>query len=382
MRTVKFGIIGCGLMGREFVSAAARWCHLLDMDVRPEVVAVCNRTLGTEKMKWFTDNVPTITQVTSDYRELLANGEVEAVYIAVPHNLHEEFYCAAFEAGKHLLGEKPFGIDLAANEKILKCIERHPGRLVRCASQYIYFPAVQRILEMLEGGEFGRIIEVDSGFLHCSDLDPNKAINWKRMLEFNGEYGCMGDLGVHIALASARAGWSVKNTRAICSNIFAERPDGAGGIRPCQTVDNATLLSELYEEKGGYSFPWTMKICRVMPGEKNSWYLGIYGTRACARFSLKNPKQLEVLRYDGGEQAWQNIDMGFETAYRTITGGVFEFGAVDAFMQMMAAFMYELSCGKVLSSAAACPSPEETNFCHRLFTAALQSHKDGSVAIV
>ena len=43
MRTVKFGIIGGGLMGREFASAAARWCHLLDMDVRPELVAICDR---------------------------------------------------------------------------------------------------------------------------------------------------------------------------------------------------------------------------------------------------------------------------------------------------------------------------------------------------
>ena len=42
MKRIRFGIIGCGLMGREFASAAARWCHLLDMDVRPEIVAICD----------------------------------------------------------------------------------------------------------------------------------------------------------------------------------------------------------------------------------------------------------------------------------------------------------------------------------------------------
>ena len=41
MKTVRFGIIGCGLMGREFASAVARWCHLPEMDVRPELVAIC-----------------------------------------------------------------------------------------------------------------------------------------------------------------------------------------------------------------------------------------------------------------------------------------------------------------------------------------------------
>ena len=43
MRTARCGIIGCGLMGREFASAAARWCHLPEINVRPEIVAVCDQ---------------------------------------------------------------------------------------------------------------------------------------------------------------------------------------------------------------------------------------------------------------------------------------------------------------------------------------------------
>ena len=373
MRTVKFGIIGCGLMGREFASAALRWCHLLDMDIRPEIVAICNRSLTPEKINWFTDNLPSVKQVTNDYRELLANPDVEAVYCSVPHNRHEEIYCASIEAGKHLLGEKPFGIDLKANEAILRCIESNPESLVRCASQFIYHPGLQKIMQMMEENVFGEIIELDSGFLHSSDLDPNKAINWKRMIELNGEYGAMGDLGVHIAFVPFRFGWLPENTRAICTNIIPERPDKNGQLVPCQTWDNATLLSELQHPKQQSSFPWVLKVARIMPGEKNSMYIHIYGTKKSVRFSLKNPKQLQLLEYKGGEQAWQNIDTGFETSYKTITGGIFEFGAPDAFMQMMAAFMYELSNGKPLNRWAACPTPQETNYCHRLFTAALES---------
>ena len=117
MRTVRFGVIGCGLMGREFGSAAARWCHLPEMTVRPEIVAVCDTNAAL--MSWFTDNFASVRLATGDYRELLASKDVEAVYVAVPHNLHEELYCAVLDAGKHLMGEKPFGIDLRANEAIL-----------------------------------------------------------------------------------------------------------------------------------------------------------------------------------------------------------------------------------------------------------------------
>ena len=43
MRKIRFGLIGCGLMGREFASAVARWAHLPEMDARPEIVAICDR---------------------------------------------------------------------------------------------------------------------------------------------------------------------------------------------------------------------------------------------------------------------------------------------------------------------------------------------------
>jgi predicted dehydrogenase len=95
------------------------------MTVRPQIVAVCNTSPAP--MRWFTDHFPEIRQATADYRELLANPEVDAVYVAVPHHLHAEIYCAAIRAGKHLLGEKPFGIDREANAAILACLAEHPA---------------------------------------------------------------------------------------------------------------------------------------------------------------------------------------------------------------------------------------------------------------
>ena len=211
MKTVKFGIIGCDLMGREFASAVARWCHLPEMDVKPEIIAVCDT--NAKLLEWYTGNFSSIKQVTDDYKQLLANNDIEAVYIAVPHNLHAEFYCAAIEAGKHLLGEKPFGIDKPANDAITDCINKHPDIFVRCTSHSPFFPAMQRIGEMIEADAFGTILEVNTGFLHSSDMDFNKAINWKRMLKYNGEYGCMGDLGMHACHMPFRAGWLPKNVR-------------------------------------------------------------------------------------------------------------------------------------------------------------------------
>ena len=370
MRTLKFGIIGCGLMGREFASAASRWAHLTSMDVRPEIISVCDTS--PDLMDYFSQHYSSVTQTTGDYGELLENPEVEAIYCAVPHNLHAQLYVDILEAGKHLLGEKPFGIDREANTRIQAAIDAHPELTVRCSSEFPFFPAVQKIIKLVQEGKFGRIIELEAGFWHSSDLDPNKAINWKRMIAVNGEYGVMGDLGFHVVHLPARLGLVPLDVRAVLSNIVTSRPDGKGNTVPCETWDNAHLLTRVQHNE--YEFPLQLSMKRIAPGEANTWFIRIMGTELSAEYSTKRPKTLRTLPYQGGVQAWHEQDIGFETVYPTITGGIFEFGFTDAILQMWAAF-----CDEVVGNTPkfSCGTPEEAALSHRLFTAALESQKSG-----
>ena len=90
MKTVRFGLIGCGLMAREFASAAARWCHLTEDVPKPEIVGICS--VVPKEMEWFNKHFSDIKYSVSDYKELLDKDDIDAIYCAVPHNLHEEFY--------------------------------------------------------------------------------------------------------------------------------------------------------------------------------------------------------------------------------------------------------------------------------------------------
>src|SRR5262245_51112495 len=139
-RVVGFGLVGGGLMGREFASAAARWIHLAELDVRPRIVHVCDPSPAARA--WF-ERLDPRPPLSSDYREPLADDAVDAVYCAVPHHLHEELYVAILESGRHLLGEKPFGIDLPANEAITGAITA--GSLVRCSSELPFYPGGQAV---------------------------------------------------------------------------------------------------------------------------------------------------------------------------------------------------------------------------------------------
>jgi predicted dehydrogenase len=378
-RIVRFGLIGGGLMGREFASAAARWVHLADIGVRPELAVVCDT--NPDVLAWY-ERLEPRPRLTTDYRELLADTSIEAVYCAVPHHLHEEMYVAALKAGKHLLGEKPFGVDLAANEGILREVTARPGLLVRCSSELPFYPGGQRVARWIAERRYGRVLEVRSLFLHASDLDPEKPINWKRQARFNGEYGCMGDLGMHALHLPLRAGWVPRNVRAILSDVFPERPDGKGGLVPCDTWDNAVLLCEV--EAGGYAFPMRIETKRIAPGETNTWTVEVDGTEGSMAYTTKLPKTLRFMEYaPGGPQAWQMLDLGSESAYPTITGAIFEFGFSDAILQMWAAFLDELAHGREgMRQPFHCATPQEAGATHRIFTAALESQRTSAVVPV
>src|SRR3954467_11241294 len=107
--SVNVGIIGGGLMGKEIAAAFGRWSALQDVPVDVQLTAVCD--IEPKALEWF-DRVPTVTARVTDYRELLADETVDVVYVAVRHDLHERMYVDAIRAGKDLLAEKPFGIDL------------------------------------------------------------------------------------------------------------------------------------------------------------------------------------------------------------------------------------------------------------------------------
>ena len=373
-RKVRFGIIGLGLMGREFGSGTARWCHLLDDGPVPVITAVCDK--NRDLWPWYTDSFDTVALATDDYRELLASDDVDAVYCAVPHNLHEQFYVDILEAGKHLLGEKPFGIDQAANTRILETVRAHPDLVVRCNSQLPYFPGAQRLIQWAKEKRYGRLIEVHAGFHHCSDMDLSKPINWKRMIEVNGEYGCMGDLGMHTQHIPFRMGWFPRSVFADLANIATERPDGKGGTAPCRTWDNATLVCRSVDPDHGTDFSMTLTTKRMSPGSTNTWFIEVVGTAGAARFSTHDPKAFFTLETQGKEQSWSRTDIGSQSAIPSITGGIFEFGFSDAFLQMMGAYMSEFR-----EDGAEHPfpmvTPAETALSHRLLTAALESERTG-----
>jgi len=363
----RVGVIGGGLMGREVASALGRWFVLNDFPVKAELVAVCD--LVEKQREWFRQ-VPTIKLITADHRELLSSPDVDVVYVAVPHNFHEAIYLDVLKAGKDLLAEKPFGIDLKA-ARTIAAAAKSSGRFVRCSSEFPFFPGAQRAFRIAREGTLGKLLEVHSGFHHCSDLDPNKPANWKRQVRTCGEIGVMGDLGMHTVHVPFRLGWNPRRVYAQLQKIYRERPDGKGGMAPCDTWDNALLHADV--DVDGSDVPLRFEMKRLAPGERNTWFIEILGTEGGVKFSTKEPKTLWTFQR-GREQLWQRSEVGFQGEFSTITGDIFEHGFTDCFQQMWAAFLAERAGN--LQGKFGCVTPEEAVRSHELFEAALRSHAE------
>jgi predicted dehydrogenase len=138
------GIIGAGFFGGEHAKAVAAVSGA-------RLVAASARR--PDRLAAFTDQFGGTGY--ADYRALLADPAVDAVCIALPHNLHAEATVAAAQAGKALLLEKPMAPTLADCDTIVSTI-RETGAPLMVAHPYRYMRAYQQAIRLIQAGEIGR----------------------------------------------------------------------------------------------------------------------------------------------------------------------------------------------------------------------------------
>jgi predicted dehydrogenase len=148
--------------------------------------------------------------IHDSYDDLLADGNVDAVYIPLPNSLHAMWTLRALEAGKHVLCEKPFTANAAEATRVAEAADRSE-LVVMEAFHWRYHPLAERMLEIVHGGELGKVRRLEATF--CFPLPKRDNIRWS--LELAG--GAMMDAGcyaVHLVRTLAAAEPSVVSAAA------------------------------------------------------------------------------------------------------------------------------------------------------------------------
>jgi predicted dehydrogenase len=183
---VRWGLIGCGDIAARRVAAALREApHSALVAVsrrRAELAEEFARRHGARRAH-------------ADWRDLVRDAEVDAVYVATPVRVHAEQAIAAAEAGKHVLCEKPMALDVAECERMIAAAR---GNGVRLGVAYYrhHYPIVARLKALLASGEIGRPVLCQVDVFEPFDAAPGAARSWLLdQAEAGG--GPMMDFGCH-----------------------------------------------------------------------------------------------------------------------------------------------------------------------------------------
>jgi predicted dehydrogenase len=171
------------------------------------VQAVASRDLKRAQVL----NPATIHQT---YDELINNPLVDAVYISLPNHLHCEWTVKALKAGKHVLCEKPFAMNLAEVELMVKTA-RECDRLLVEAVWSRWHPRMIRMVDYIKSGNIGEIISIDSSFTFPASIEGN----YRLSPAMGG--GALFDIGVYpLHAITAIVGDSVQAVIQSCDVNF------------------------------------------------------------------------------------------------------------------------------------------------------------------
>ena len=154
---------------------------------RCEIVAIASRDIDTARRVAGRLGIP---RAHGSYEALLADPDVDAVYIPLPNHLHAEWTIAAARAGKHVLCEKPLAMTTADAERMIEAA-RAAGVHLMEAFMYRHHPSWVAVRELVASGRIGPLRAVQTWFSFYND-DP---ANIRNILEYGG--GALFDIGCY-----------------------------------------------------------------------------------------------------------------------------------------------------------------------------------------
>jgi predicted dehydrogenase len=187
MNQVNWLLVGVGDISRKRVAAALSGAE------NSRLAAVCSR--DRKKAQAMADQFGGC-DVFTDFAEALAESTTEAVYLATPVWLHVGQALQALAAGKHVVVEKPLGLNAAECSKLVEAA-RKSGKLASCAYYRRFHPRYAYTKKMAESGEFGEIVSIHMAYSSWFDPAPDDPKFW-RVIKAQSGGGPLCDMGSHM----------------------------------------------------------------------------------------------------------------------------------------------------------------------------------------
>lgn len=301
-RRLKVALVGCGDISGRHISAFAKYCETASITACCDTSIERAQRAASDVAK--TGALPTITQ---RYEDVLADPEIDAVDLCLPHHLHAPAAIQAAQAGKHVLCEKPLALNVEECDAMIVAAEQAGvvlchGEPMRCAG------VVMRAAAMIAEGAIGRIMGLQATFAYWQRPELNTG--WRGNRHESGG-GHLMDGGIHIIDVLRQLGGEIVAVQAMLAHY---RPElGA------DSEDLALLNLRYAEGHCGQLFA-----CHATKSRAASPLVSVFGDAGSLSVEAFGPGNGLVLFKPGEAPQVQEPDHAWVDGYERLIGSFVE----------------------------------------------------------
>ncbi len=295
MKKIRVGIIGSGMMGPIHTEALRRLGYV-------EVVALAEATEELARTKSQALHIP---RGYGDYRQLIADPDVEVVHNCTPNAYHFEVSKAIIAAGKHIVSEKPLATNVKDSAELVRLADK-AGVVNAIHFNYRNYPLVQNMRAMVASGELGRLYLLHGSYLQ-DWLILDTDYNWRVEPGAGGDSRAVADIGSHwFDTVQFITGDPVAEVMADLEIVHKTRKKPKMAMETYAgkvlTADDYSEVSVATEDAATILFrtrssaPGSLVVSQVSAGRKNRLYLEIDYADGALEWDQEEPNTLWIGR--------------------------------------------------------------------------------------
>jgi predicted dehydrogenase len=241
--------------------------------------------------------------VATDWKEVVANPEIDVLDINTANDTHAEISIAAAKAGKHVLCEKPLAMTVKEAKAMLDAVKK-AGVVHMVCHNYRRIPAIAQAKKMIAAGDLGRIFHYRARYLQDWIIDPEFPLVWRLQSKIAGS-GTHGDINAHIIDLGR---YLVGEFTEVCGHLetfIKERPIEGTKKKGRVTVDDAVITLGKFDN-GALA---CLEASRFAAGRKNHIQIEINGSKGSLVFDFEDMNRLKYFNRgdDADRQGYRDI---------------------------------------------------------------------------
>jgi predicted dehydrogenase len=277
-KVMRIGVIGTG--------AFAEQCHLPGLQTHPQakVVAIAGRRPERRRSLAARFNIPA---VYTDYRELCARADLDAITIVTPNDEHAAQAEAGFASGKHVFCEKPLATSVTEAEQMVRAAELS-RKIHQVAFTYRYLYGLQELRRRIHRGDIGVPYHLRAQHNSWDGLQPDASLGFRAVRARGG--GVLYDMGPHLFDLAQFLFGPLRSVTGLYHHVPYGRKGGLA-MPPTQETDD--LATAWFTHESGLRGQWFAS--QVMPSCGDKSHIEVIGQGGALRASLSRGR-IDTLR--------------------------------------------------------------------------------------